>query len=72
MKRLPLLIAVAALSLVIMITGCSNDTPQTAIIGKPAPNITLPDTNSNSVSLEDFKGRPMLINFWKIKKSERD
>jgi len=66
MKHLPLLIAVAVLSLGIMITGCSNDTPKTATVGQPAPNFTLPDLDSDSVSLEDFKGRPMLINFWKI------
>ena len=65
-KHLPLLIAVAVLSLGIMITGCSGGTPETATVGQPAPNFTLPDLDSDSVSLEDFKGRPMLINFWKI------
>ena len=32
--------------------------------GKPAPAFTLVDLNGHTVSLSDFKGRPLLINFW--------
>lgn len=32
--------------------------------GKPAPAFALVDLNGHTVSLSDFKGRPLLINFW--------
>ena len=32
--------------------------------GKSAPAFTLNDLNGNKVSLSDFKGRPLLINYW--------
>jgi peroxiredoxin len=31
---------------------------------KPAPAFTLPDINGNKVSLSDFKGKVILLNFW--------
>lgn len=32
--------------------------------GKPAPSFGLQDTNDKTVSLEDFKGRPVIVTFW--------
>jgi peroxiredoxin len=32
--------------------------------GSPAPVFKLKDRNQKSVSLEDFKGKPVLLNFW--------
>jgi thiol-disulfide isomerase/thioredoxin len=32
--------------------------------GKPAPGFTLLDLNGKKVSLSDFKGRPLVVNFW--------
>ena len=32
--------------------------------GEPAPNITLPDSSGNAVSLNDFKGKIVYIDFW--------
>lgn len=32
--------------------------------GKPAPDITLPDTSGNMVSLSDFRGEYVYITFW--------
>ena len=32
--------------------------------GKPAPSFALQDTNGKTVSLEDFKGRPVIVTFW--------
>lgn len=34
------------------------------LMGKPAPNFTLEDLKGDKVSLADFKGKPLLINFW--------
>ena len=34
------------------------------LIGKPAPEFTLEDLNGKKVSLADFKGKAVLINFW--------
>ncbi len=33
-------------------------------VGQPAPLFTLPDMEGNPVSLRDFRGRPVLLNFW--------
>jgi thiol-disulfide isomerase/thioredoxin len=35
-----------------------------ALMGKPAPEFTLPDLSGKEVSLSSFKGKPLLINFW--------
>jgi thiol-disulfide isomerase/thioredoxin len=32
--------------------------------GKPAPQFTLEDLNGKKISLNDFKGHPLLLNFW--------
>lgn len=32
--------------------------------GKPAPSFTLPDLNGKQVSLADYKGKAVLLNFW--------
>jgi len=32
--------------------------------GKPAPNFTLVDLSGKKVSLADFKGHPLVLNFW--------
>jgi len=34
------------------------------LIGKPAPQFSLEDLNGRKVSLSDFKGKAVLINFW--------
>jgi len=41
--------------------------PQAALsplIGKPAPDFSLQDLNGKKVSLSDYKGKAVLINFW--------
>ena len=57
------------LALVISLTGCvssdrDNRRYQHALIEKPAPNFTLRDLRGNQVSLSDFKGQPIVLNFW--------
>jgi len=34
------------------------------LLGKPAPDFTLVDLAGKKVSLKDFKGHPLLVNFW--------
>ncbi len=42
-----------------------NLPPEVApLLGKPAPDFTLPDLSGKQVSLSSFKGKPVLINFW--------
>jgi peroxiredoxin len=33
-------------------------------IGDPAPAFTLPDTQGKTVRLDEFRGKPLLLNFW--------
>jgi thiol-disulfide isomerase/thioredoxin len=42
--------------------GAELETPK--MQGKQAPNFTLVDLDGKKVSLSDFKGRPVLVNFW--------
>ena len=38
--------------------------PPNPLEGKPAPNFTLVDTSGKRVSLADYKGKAVLVNFW--------
>ncbi len=38
--------------------------PPNVLLGKPAPNFELRDTEGKAVSLASYKGRPVLVNFW--------
>lgn len=52
--------------LVFLAIGLGND-PQaidSPLIGKPAPPFALQDIHGNTVRLEDYRGTPLLINFW--------
>jgi thiol-disulfide isomerase/thioredoxin len=44
----------------------SSDLPEAAspLKGRPAPAFTLADLDGKKVSLSDFKGHPMVVNFW--------
>jgi thiol-disulfide isomerase/thioredoxin len=42
----------------------STEAPVEALKGKPAPGFTLVNLNGKKVSLSDYKGRPVLVNFW--------
>ncbi len=41
-----------------------EDSPSPVIQERPAPDFTLPDLNGTQVSLAQFRGRPLVINFW--------
>jgi hypothetical protein len=42
----------------------SADADNSPLRGKPAPAFTLLDLNGKKVSLSDFKGHPLVVNFW--------
>jgi thiol-disulfide isomerase/thioredoxin len=44
----------------------SSDSPEitSPLKGKPAPAFTLTDLDGKKVSLSDFKGHPLIINYW--------
>jgi len=46
--------------------AAGNESPviDSALRGKPAPAFTLSDLDGKKVSLKDFKGHPLLINYW--------
>ena len=33
-------------------------------LGKPAPDFSVTLTDGRTVSLKDFRGKPVLVNFW--------
>jgi peroxiredoxin len=35
-----------------------------SLVGKPAPNLTMPDVNGKNISIADFKGKYLLVDFW--------
>lgn len=37
---------------------------KSALIGKPAPEFTLPDIDGGSITSADLAGRPYVVNFW--------
>ena len=49
------------LTTVLLVAGCSSQAPQ---VGKLAPDFQLPNLEGQSISLSDFRGNPVLINFW--------
>ncbi len=50
------------------LTGNDIQTPQqseqSSWVGKPAPDLTMPDANGKDVSLSSFKGKYVLVDFW--------
>ena len=47
-----------------MVDAQINSNPTLALIGKPAPEISLPDTSGKIISLSSFKGKYVLVDFW--------
>lgn len=58
-----------ALGSIALVSACSSSQSVRASATaekdrKPAPNFTLKDANGQSVSLADYKGKVVLLNFW--------
>jgi thiol-disulfide isomerase/thioredoxin len=49
---------------VLVRTPESDPNAPSPLLGKPAPDFTLVDLSGRKVSLKDFKGHPLLLNFW--------
>jgi thiol-disulfide isomerase/thioredoxin len=45
-------------------TAADSSAAESPLRGKPAPAFTLVDLNGKKVSLSDFKGHPLVVNFW--------
>jgi len=52
------------MTLMLLIVGCSSPAPQ---VGKQAPDFQLPNLEGQSISLSDFRGSPILLNFWAVR-----
>jgi thiol-disulfide isomerase/thioredoxin len=53
--------------LIILMSGCSRFLSESEIgvqVGQPAPNFKLMDLHGQEVSLDQFKGRVVLLDFW--------
>ena len=48
----------------VMLMGCTSASEKSVAAHQPAPNFTLLDLNGKSVSLSDYKGKVVLIDFW--------
>ena len=61
-------IAYVILSLLLMLlTGCAqppSETPPMLQIGEAAPNFKLPDLSGQEISLDQFKGKVVMLDFW--------
>lgn len=61
MHRLTKITSVIILILALAISSCSSPAPA---VGKVAPDFQLQNLDGQAVSLSDFRGRPVLLNFW--------
>ncbi len=55
--------------LILALAGCTPQDPATragksSLIEKAAPDFTLRDLKGSQVSLSDFRGQPVVLNFW--------
>jgi len=64
MNKMLKIILIITVFLGLFITSCSTETNQNPWIGQPAPDFQYQDADGQSVSLSDFRGKPVLINFW--------
>jgi len=64
-NKILMLALIVILVLGLLMMGCSSRSePKVAQVGGIAPDFKLQSLDGQSVSLSDFKGKPVLINFW--------
>lgn len=61
MKQKTLMIVPIIVLIAISIISCAQPCPE---VGKSAPEFTLQNTDTKSVSLSDFRGKTVIMNFW--------
>lgn len=61
MNKITKAIIAVILTLVLLVIGCQ---PEVAEVGDMAPDFKLQNIDKQIVSLSDFRGSPVLINFW--------
>ena len=64
MNKMLIAILVMILTSGLLITGCTDGSEPTATVGKAAPDFQLQNLDGQSISLNDLKGKPVLVNFW--------
>jgi len=64
MKRVLIVIMALVLVTVSVVTGCSSEESTVAEIGKKAPDFTLENLYGQTVSLSDYRGEVVIVNFW--------
>ena len=69
LKEIAVIILVPVVVLGLVMAGCSNDTfnlppAEEVNVGNAAPDFQVSDLDGKPVSLSDFQGKPILINFW--------
>ncbi len=45
-------------------SACASGSTPAPVVGRPAPDFALRTLDGQTVSLGDFKGKPVLLNFW--------
>jgi peroxiredoxin len=59
---------IGAIALAVLLVGCSTSSRKAAVqeenLRKPAPQFTLEDATGAKVTLADYKGKVVLLNFW--------
>lgn len=58
-----LLQTITACCCLFLVTACGPP-PNKAVVGQPAPDFTLQDTNGKSWNLSELKGKVVFVNFW--------
>ncbi|MFC1908508.1 TlpA family protein disulfide reductase [Chloroflexota bacterium] len=67
MRSIQKMVALAVLMIMALImTGCSSgfSPTQGAQVGNPAPDFQLQNLDGQIISLSEFQGKPVLLNFW--------
>jgi cytochrome c biogenesis protein CcmG/thiol:disulfide interchange protein DsbE len=66
MNKMLSVILATIIALCLMTTACQSkqDSGQAPQVGKLAPTFQLPDLNGQNVSVQDLRGKPVLVNFW--------
>ena len=62
--RVVLILLAAVLFGLLAVQACTPSSASAVSVGKPAPDFTLVDLEGNQISLSDFRGETVFVNFW--------